>query len=323
MQDLMKALISFAVLVLAAILYERFKLGAQDDEDARNYRLIRKYLLNDSSIARSGLPILWVHIEYEKNARWWPSFGSRSTDDLNQPYVYLTIKSLIDRCGGDFNICLIDDDTFGKILPGWTVDFDRISDPVKNKMRNLALTRVLYHYGGLTVPASFLCMKNLGPIYKSLTEGGRMVAGELIDRNSTSAYTNFFPSNRILGCQRGCKAMEELMQTLERIISSDYTDESVFLGSEDRHILQAIMDGKCTAIDARLLGAEDERGQAVTLERLIGNTNVPFDRNLIGVYIPACDILNRVAYQWFARLSAAQAMLSNTTIGDLFRSAKI
>jgi hypothetical protein len=158
----MKALISFAVLVLAAILYERFRLGAQDDEDARNYRLIRKYLLNDSSIARSGLPILWVHIEYEKNARWWPSFGSRSTDDLNQPYVYLTIKSLIDRCGGDFNICLIDDDTFGKILPGWTVDFDRISDPVKNKMRNLALTRVLYHYGGLTVPASFLCMKNLG-----------------------------------------------------------------------------------------------------------------------------------------------------------------
>ena len=44
-------------------------------------------------------------------------FGSRLTEDLNRPYLYLCMKSMIDKCGGDFNICLVDDDTFGKILP--------------------------------------------------------------------------------------------------------------------------------------------------------------------------------------------------------------
>ena len=51
------------------------------------------------------------------NARWWKSFGSRNTKCLNQPYQYLTIKSIVDKCGEHFNICLIDDKSFEKLIP--------------------------------------------------------------------------------------------------------------------------------------------------------------------------------------------------------------
>lgn len=323
MQNYMKYIIGLAILILSSVLYERFRDGVQEDEDARNYRLVKKYLLNDSSLARSKLPILWIHIDYEKNARWWPSFGSRLTEDLNQPYLYLCMKSMIDKCGGDFNICLIDDDTFGKILPGWTVDFSRISEPVKNKMRNLALARVLHHYGGLTVPAGFICMKNLAPMYHVITGQGKMVVGEIVDRNITSTCSTFFPTQKFLGCKRDCPSMAKYAESLEKIASRDFTDESVFAGTADRELLAALFRDEASVVDARLLGAEDESGAPIGIEDLLGDSKVGFDRNLLGVYIPSEEILNRVAYQWFARLSAAQALDSNTTVGDLLRSARI
>ena len=58
-----------------------------------------------------GKPNIWIHIDYEKNSRNWKSFYSRNSRHLNQPYLHLTIKSIIRYCQDDFNICLINDDT--------------------------------------------------------------------------------------------------------------------------------------------------------------------------------------------------------------------
>ena len=38
----------------------------------------------------------------------------------NQAYQLLTIKSIVDKCSDDFNICIIDDNSFSKIIPQWT-----------------------------------------------------------------------------------------------------------------------------------------------------------------------------------------------------------
>ena len=71
MQNYMKYIIGLAILILSCALRALPGWG-QEGEDARNYRLVKKYLLNDSSLARNKLPILWFPIDYEKNARWWP-----------------------------------------------------------------------------------------------------------------------------------------------------------------------------------------------------------------------------------------------------------
>ena len=84
------------------------------------------------TITQSNKPLLWIHVDYKQNARNWLSFYSRNTTNLNQAYQYLTIKSIIDKCSDHFNVCIIDDTTFHKIIPGWTIQMNNISDPIKH-----------------------------------------------------------------------------------------------------------------------------------------------------------------------------------------------
>ena len=303
------------VTLILSFIYHKYKSREDDDEHMRNYKLVRQYLLNDSSLAQSKKPIIWIHMVYDTNARWWPSFASRNSDDLNQPYQYLTLKSIIDKCGQDFNVCLIDDETFPNIIPGWTVDLSLIANPIKMKIRQLALAKILYHYGGFLLPSSFICFQNLAPIYHTLTEGGKMFVGELVTHTDVSDKVNFFPSTKFMGCQKGSPMMFKYIGYLEINTSTDFTSESHFLGSYGRWCYEKIQKGEMNMLPADMLGARDATGKTVTLDILMSNNFLNLSERVQGLYIPADEILKRTAYQWFARLSAKQALESNTTIG--------
>ena len=68
-------------------------------------------------------------------------------------------------------------------------------------------------------------------------------------------------------------------------------------------------------LPADLIGAKDMNGKPVTLDMLMSNNFLNLSGQVQGLYIPADEILKRTAYQWFARLSAQQALSSDTTIG--------
>ena len=59
------------------------------------YRSIHQYLLSETSLAKNKKPIIWIHVPYEYNSRNWSDFGARSSFELNQPYLYLTIEIII------------------------------------------------------------------------------------------------------------------------------------------------------------------------------------------------------------------------------------
>jgi hypothetical protein len=307
-------LYSFILLGAASFLYNRYKKHTEMDEGMKQYELVKKYLLNDSSLAKSKKPIIWIHMTYEVNARWWPSFNSRNSDCLNQPYIYLTLKSIIDKCGNNFNICMIDDDTFANILPGWAVDLNMVANPIKSKLRELALAKVLYNYGGVVVPNSFICFQNLIDTYNTYTGNNKMFVGELLDRNSTSQQVNFFPNTKFMGCEKENSTMKDYIAYLETMNSSDYTDESNFLGAYGRWCNEKIVNGEMNLLTADKLGMKDVLGKPVTIERLMGNTYIDLPGTVKGLYIPADEILKRSAFQWFARLSAKQALVSDTII---------
>jgi|688.fasta_scaffold183481_2 hypothetical protein len=307
-------LYSFILLGAASFLYNRYKKQTEDDEGMKQYELVKKYLLNDSSLAKSKKPIIWIHMTYEVNARWWPSFNSRNSDCLNQPYIYLTLKSIIDKCGDNFNICMIDDDTFANILPGWAVDLNMVANPIKSKLRELALAKILYNYGGFVMPNSFICFQNLIDTYNAYTSNNKMFVGELVDRNSTSQQVNFFPNTKFMGCEKENSTMKDYIAYLETMNSTDYTDESNFLGAYGRWCNEKIVNGEMNLLTADQLGMKDTLGKPVTIERLMGNTYIDLPGTVKGLYIPADEILKRTAFQWFARLSAKQALVSDTII---------
>jgi hypothetical protein len=142
-----------------------------------------------------------------------------------------------------------------------------------------------------------------------------MFVGEMIPRNDTADKVNFFPDTKIMGCQKNCETMNSFISYLEVVVSSDFTKESDFIGSESRWCHEKIKKGEMNVIPAQLIGASDIDGKQVTIDRLMSNTFLNLSDKVQGLYLPADEILKRTAYQWFARQSAKQALQSNTVIG--------
>jgi hypothetical protein len=316
---LLNYIISFVILVASGILYDKYKIKNKLDEDMENYDLIKKYLLNDSSLANAKKPILWIYLNYEVNSRNWSSFGSRTNNHLNQPYLYLCIASIINHCGDSFNIVIIDDNTFSKIIPDWTYEMNKIPNPIKQNFVKLALTRILYNYGGMLVPPSLVCTKDLSDLYYEGIKGPGMFVGEFLNDNITNQYglSNFYSNTRLMGCKINNGSMLKLMQEIEIIISKDYTDVNDFEGKVNGICNKLVLTNESNLIDGSLIGVKTKNNKPVLVDDLMGNTYVEFNPNLYGVYLQDNKILKRNKYEWFAKLNVDQVLESNTNIGKL------
>jgi hypothetical protein len=301
--------------------YEKWRKSNDLDDQIKTYSLVKEYLLNESSLAKSNKPILWIHIPHEFNARNWLSFNSRKTKEVNRPYLYLTIKSIVDKCGDSFNVCLINDSTFGKILPGWTIDLDEVAEPTKQTLRLLALSQTLYFYGGMLVPPSLLCFDNLHDAhYRALSSGQDAFVGEFVDRSYTADKTIYSPNTRLMGCKKNSQTMKDFSDMLTILISRDYTDEHRFLGRISQWWTDRVNTNKAGIIDAKTLGVQTPSGP-MTVEMLMGSTYYALDKSAIAVYLPEEDITRRTAYQWFERQSPEQALNGNYLVGTYFLAA--
>ena len=136
--------ILFFILIVLGFFYKRFEDKRMREEGGDTYEAIQKYLLDDVTLGKSKKPILWIHVPYEYNSRNWLSFGSRSSFDLNQPYLYLTVRSILKQCDDSFTICIIDDSSFKRLIPGWNINMTTISDPILSNIRMMGLMKLLY-----------------------------------------------------------------------------------------------------------------------------------------------------------------------------------
>jgi hypothetical protein len=174
------------IILIVCFIGKKYTSYSENKDNNEEYKLIQKYLLNDSPLYGYNKPKLWIHSKYEYNTRKWKSFQSRSSTELNQPYIHLTIKSIILHCSNDFNICLIDDDSFSKLIPSWTINMKLVPEPKKTHYRQLGISKLLYFYGGIVVPNSFLCRKNLKPLYLEGIQYNTPFVCENINRSCTS-----------------------------------------------------------------------------------------------------------------------------------------
>ena len=314
-----KLVFFYLVLILAGVAYNRYKKSQEGNNISDDYNLIKKYLLHDKSLADTRKPFLWIHIDYEVNARNWSSWGSRNSTHLNQPYMYLCIRSIVEQCGGSFNVVLVDDAAFQRLLPTWTIQVQSMPSPLKQHLRDLAMAKVLHKYGGVTVPASFICLRDLKPVFSSLLKGAgkTMCAGEFVARNSAAASAAFFPDSALMGCTKESPVMQQYIAYLEPLVTGDYTNEYEFLGQNDRWLYKQLISSppKMSMLCGTLIGTKTADGRPVVIEELLGEEDVDFAKGAYGIYIPADQILNRLAFQWFARLSPRQVLTSNTVVG--------
>ena len=302
------------ILIVTGFLYNRYKEKIERESTDENYSAIQKYLLTDPDLANIKKPILWIPIYNEYNSRNWLSWGSRSSFERNQPYQYLTVRSIITKCSDSFHICMIDDKSFAKLLPNWNIDMSAISSPVLDDMRQLGLAKILYAYGGMIVPPSFLCMRDLNEMYQMAENNNKMFICEMVNRNITSTTKEFFPNISFIGAPKECPIVKELIDFIQRTISSDYTSQSHFLGEFDRWCEYRVRKHQIILVNGKLVGTKTLDDTPILIDNLLSNQYIDLYSETYGIYIPADEILNRNHYAWFARMSQEQILESRVII---------
>ena len=318
MRDYTNIIVLIILAIVARLLYNRYKTTEDNRELSEHYRLVDEYLIGNSEddLVRSKEPIIWIHVNREVNARNWSSFYSRSSTKLNQPYLFITMKSIVDKCGDSFNICLIDDDAFRRLVPNWNIDLEQLSNPSKSVFRQLGMCQLLYYYGGMTVPASTLCMRDLRPLYDQALSVHDTFVVENVNRSVSATQYPFFPDIRFLGCKKRSPIMQNIINMQSTIGHNDFTDQPEFAGTLNTWCYEQYRANMLTMIDGKYIGVKTADGKPVTLDALLGSTDIDFHPTMLGIYIPSDEVLDRTHYQWFPRMSTDQVLSSNTIIAS-------
>jgi hypothetical protein len=295
--------------------------------------LIQKYLLNSTpgvtktataaaplqdlktvsitEVAKETRPKLWIHMKYDTNARSWASFGSRNSTNLNQPYLHLTVKSIIQHCGNDFHICIIDDESFQHLLPDWNVPMTKINEPFLSRAREYGIACLLYKYGGMVIPNSFVCFRNLMPFYRESMGADRAFATEQVNHASIKHLgrrLSFVPDTYIMGCRSGDSTIGAWIEFLEKEGGPHFQNQTEFLGSSNRWFLDAAVHGGMTIVDGMYVGVKTTKSKPILLEELMETDELDLHPNCYGIYIPAEELLRRSKYEWYAVLPTEELL---------------
>lgn len=317
-----KLIISVGILLLIGYLYDKYKTKIDKDEQLEDFEIVRKYLLGESKeiseLRNNKKPILWIHINYEKNARNWSSFYSRSNSNLNLPYYYFTLKSIISKNNNDFNICIIDDSTLCKLLDRHEYDYDleKISEPGKKNIRLLGLAKLVNKYGGLVVPPSFISFKSFINI-NTIISNNVLVFGE--NKNNSISYNQypFVPDTFIFGSLKNNDNLINFIEYLENVVSKNYNDDVFFNGNINNYLLNKLRNSEIILIKGEYLGIKDKDNKEIIIDDLFSNNLIDFHDNSYGIYIDSQLLLNKYQYNWFNYLSIKDILESNFILAKL------
>jgi hypothetical protein len=282
------------LLFLAAASYLGFYikdkyLNPRDNENI----LIQKYLLNESPLYGNNKPKLWIHTKHDVN---------NNTKEIDQPYINMTIKTIVDQCSQDFNICLIDDSAFSKLLPDWK--YKTITD----RIRLLGILHLLHIYGGFVVPPSFICLTNLSSFYNSEIE--KEPSAFLL--NNRHGHPDFFMMGSIKNDSGIKHCIDIIEESVKRSISNFEFPALARLMIETKEL---------HAVDGCFIGVQTEKHEPILIDNLMGEIPIAFSNPLYGIYIPDDELLSRVYYNWFVTMNKDDIKLSNVCIAKYLTHA--
>ena len=299
----------FIILSVLGILYDKHLKKNRDQDNINKYNLIQEYLFNDKTIF-DNRPILWIHVHHDINSRHWLNFMSKNTNFLNQSYKELCIESIIKHCSNSFNICIIDDESFGKILPKWSIQMNKLADPIKSHIRTLGLFKVLYKHGGMLVPSHFICLKDMIHTHNKNTRYGKCYVSETVNHNRTHTVNGVVPSSLMMGCDKENETMGEMIQYLENVNSTIHNDFYEF-ESVLNHLYTKINKYKMNVISAQDIGIKNKDNKLIIIDDLMSNAPMNLLETKLGILVDDNQLQKRRHFGWFLNQSKKQVLESN------------
>lgn len=315
------------LVILASFVANKYKQTFSTEHNKDEYEMVKQYLLNDSPLYGYNRPKLWIHSKYEINARKWKDFQSRNTTDLNQPYLYLTIQTIIHNCADDFHVCLIDDESFQKLIPTWDIDVSNLAEPMKTHVRNIGMLELIYYYGGMVLPNSFLCTKNLIDLYKKGIKNDTVFICENINRHvniqKDTQRKLFTPDTEIIGAAKNNEHIKNFMEYSKNLIyKGHFYLENDFLGSKNDYCMEQIRLYNFRVIGGEFIGIKNRQGKQIILDDLMEESFLDIDSmKIYGIQIPRDELLRRTKYQWFTILPVKDILESNIILSKFFKTS--
>lgn len=188
--------------------------------------LVEKYLLQQGSLSLLQLgskPKLWIPFFTDQNraqsGNYLKSFLDRTPEpgEVQLQILQLTLRTIERHNSEQFQIVLVDDSTFSKVIPSWAkqgieLNSALTSQGVKKHLRELGMLMLLYLHGGLVLPASFICTAPLKDTYDEYTENGQKPFFAESSQGGMSA--KLAPGMRVMGSAPGHYLVKEMMEHL-------------------------------------------------------------------------------------------------------------
>lgn len=277
------------------------------------FEKLKNHVLNESSLSRNKKPILWIHLDFEQNARKYLNFASKNSKNLNMPYILLCIKTIIDNCGESFHVVVIDNSCFANLIPGWNINVSNLSDPLRTKYIDLAKLNILKNFGGLFVPPSFICHKNLYQIYyKCCVYNNKIMTFEFPNHYS-GIQSCYVPKLDFIGASKNNMYLTHILQEYEYCLSKDYTSDSEFNGTLSRIFMS--QGDNIIINDGKYIVTKDSNDKVVLIDDLMQMKNINMSQDSLGVYIPSKELKSRNKFNWILYLSPMEVLESKTFIG--------
>lgn len=325
-----KLIITFLLLFVVGIVYDKYSLKQNKQTFNTEQDLIRKYLIGEDRYnslqihLNNGKPNLWIYIDYEKNSRSWISFGSRTSYKLNKPYILLCIESIIRYNAENFNICIIDNYSFPILLPDWNIDLNSVSEPIQTYMTDLALMKILYTYGGILVPRSFICFKPLYTLYEnSLQNEYETFVCYSQDYSNTSTYNSYAPNYLYMGSLKESNVMKNIIEKMEKLNSMDYTDERTFKGTMNQYINYLVETSQINGVEPQIIGCAKydrySKKKPIEVEDYVSSIPITLDKNTYGIYIQETMVSKMNTFNWLDYVSINEILNGNYNMSSYIK----
>lgn len=284
---------------IASHVNDYFQYYKQEEEVA----MINKYLLKDTNN-----PKLWIHTTYDKDI--WESLSHDNVNDVS--YLFLTVRSIVKYCKDDFTICLINDESFSKLIPSWNVNMNILPEPMKSNLRQYGLTYLLYLHGGMLVPNHFLCLKSLKHMFERSSEQNTPFVCEIKNNLSDICF---------LGCL--LKKDETILRMSEYLKSNinnfQYSSSNLFLHDTSRWCFEQIALHQMTLVGGEVIGVTSLDHKPIRLEDLMEEQSIQLHIECCGIYIPKDEMSKRLHYNWFTLLSSQEIVKTSTILGKYIK----
>lgn len=292
---------TFIILSALGFLYRRF----MDKFDYLSMKKDNKYLKEFLETHYGGefnskKPIAWIYLPFETNAMNWDSFYSRNNKNINNTLLREIINKNTKELKSHFNVLIIDDNSFKYLLDETVTDLETIGNPLKTKIIDLYILKLIRKYGGLRVP-NYFAVQNSQELFDLLTNTNKEnILCFKKPMNNTLIYDIEFVGSLF----NNNKVIEKLEHLQSMLISGDATDESNF---KTTSIIE-LVSNNVIEYDIKHSGVYDINENLLAVEDFMSETKlIKYPHSTFMVFIPIEQLSKRTHYNWITYLDSSHS----------------